>query len=382
MIYDNGASLDGKGFHFSLSNLKEDLVEHYKKYGREGRIILIDFSQYFPSADKKVIKRHHDRYFFDENIKDALEAYVYPHFEGKMYLKDKNGNYVYREGERVLDETDLNDKGMPLGLEPSQAEMIHFPSLLDTWLLCQKQLKMSAHYMDDYRIIVPPNTDYKKLIREIKDKASEYGMTLNLKKTVYIPFTKSFRYCKIKFKILESGKILTKGSKKSYPAAVRRLRMFKREIELGNRTYESLRGFAQSSFSYYDNWNDSYRKGKLMKMFKQYFGFDYDDVLMYNYNDAKKKNPELFKEIDRIMEENRYDIDEEYVCYRPFSGKDLFGNTDIINKNTRLKSRKGLLVRKNRAICVIGPETFYNYYCINDDGHGIRRGNLICKILE
>jgi hypothetical protein len=44
---------------------------------------------------------------------------VYPHFEGKMYLKDKNGNYVYREGERVLDETDLNDKGMPLGLEPS-----------------------------------------------------------------------------------------------------------------------------------------------------------------------------------------------------------------------------------------------------------------------
>lgn len=260
--------------------------------------------------------------------------------------------------------------------------MIHFPSLLDTWLLCQKQLRMSAHYMDDYRIIVPPNTDYKKLISEIREKASEYGMTLNLKKTVYIPFTKSFRYCKIKFKMLEDGKILTKGSKKSYPSAVRRLKMFKREIEAGNRTYENLRGFVQSSFSYYDNWNDSYRKGKLMKMFKQFFGFNYDDVFMYNYNDAKKKNPELFEKIDKIIEDNKYDIGSDYICYRPFSGKDLFGNSIIINKNSHLRSRNGLLIRKNKAICVIGSETFYNHYCTNEDGHGIRRGNLICKILE
>lgn len=119
MVYDNGASLEGKGFHFSLNNLKKDLVDHYKKYGREGRIILIDFSQYFPSADKNVIKKHHDKYFFDENIKDALEAYVYPHFENKMFLRDSKGNFIYRAGEKVLDETDLEDKGMPLGLEPS-----------------------------------------------------------------------------------------------------------------------------------------------------------------------------------------------------------------------------------------------------------------------
>lgn len=119
-----------------------------------------------------------------------------------------------------------------------------------------------------------------------------------------------------------------------------------------------------------------------MKMFKQLFGFDYDDVFMYNYNDAKKKNPELFEKIDKIIEGNKYDTDGDYICYRPFSGKDLFGNSVIINKNSHLRSRNGLLIRKNKAICVIGSETFYNHYCTNEDGHGIRRGNLICKILE
>ena len=43
MIYNNGASQKGKGFHFSSNELKKDLREHFRKYGREGWILLIDF---------------------------------------------------------------------------------------------------------------------------------------------------------------------------------------------------------------------------------------------------------------------------------------------------------------------------------------------------
>ena len=43
MIYNNGASLEGKGFEFSKRMLKEDLRWHFRRYGRDGNVILIDF---------------------------------------------------------------------------------------------------------------------------------------------------------------------------------------------------------------------------------------------------------------------------------------------------------------------------------------------------
>ena len=41
-----GASLEGKGFEFSKRMLKEDLRWHFRRYGRDGNVILIDFKQY------------------------------------------------------------------------------------------------------------------------------------------------------------------------------------------------------------------------------------------------------------------------------------------------------------------------------------------------
>ena len=40
--------------------------------------------------------------------------------------------------------------GMPLGVEPSQQEMVALPSSLDNWLKCQKSIHGAGHYMDDY----------------------------------------------------------------------------------------------------------------------------------------------------------------------------------------------------------------------------------------
>ena len=48
---------------------------------------------------------------------------------------------------------------------------------------------------------------------------------------------------------------------------MRKIKMFDREIKKGNKTYKDLMGFAQSSFGYYDNWNDSLRKGRLVREF-------------------------------------------------------------------------------------------------------------------
>ena len=77
-IYDNGASTVGKGFHFAIARLKKMLSEHYKKYGTEGGVLLLDIKGYFPNAQHTQIKRSHDAFFPDENVKEVLWSYVEP----------------------------------------------------------------------------------------------------------------------------------------------------------------------------------------------------------------------------------------------------------------------------------------------------------------
>ena len=44
---------------------------------------------------------------------------------------------------------------MPLGVEPSQLEMMSLPSAVDNWAKCQMGVHCFGHYADDYWAILP-----------------------------------------------------------------------------------------------------------------------------------------------------------------------------------------------------------------------------------
>ena len=69
MIYNNGASLEGKGFEFSKRMLKEDLRWHFRRYGRDGNVILIDFKQFFPSVSHEEIFKRHEKLLLNPDIR-------------------------------------------------------------------------------------------------------------------------------------------------------------------------------------------------------------------------------------------------------------------------------------------------------------------------
>jgi len=49
LIYDSSANLKGKGTDFALRRLVQHLTQHYKKYGTEGGILLLDYKDFFAS---------------------------------------------------------------------------------------------------------------------------------------------------------------------------------------------------------------------------------------------------------------------------------------------------------------------------------------------
>lgn len=67
LIYDNGASLKGKGITFSRQRFEEHLHKYYRLYGNDGYILLMDYSKFYDNiphdiAYQEIAKHVHDEF--------------------------------------------------------------------------------------------------------------------------------------------------------------------------------------------------------------------------------------------------------------------------------------------------------------------------------
>ena len=261
MIWNNGASLPGKGFHFSKNLLKEDLRYHYRRYGRNGNIILMDYKQFFPTASHRVIYERHSRLIFDEALR--------------------------RLGDDIVASTN-GESGMPLGVEPSQAEMIAYPSPLDNYIKCQLSIKCAGHYMDDYYIIVPPDRDAREIMRLIFQKAEELELTVSREKSRIVPLTKPFRYCKAKYTLTESGHVITTGNRGSFKRTRHKIRAFYTKVQDEEMSYEDLWTSVNGMLAYLEGYQNHKRVLRLRRLFYAIYGFSAEHI--ENFRKMERSN--------------------------------------------------------------------------------------------
>lgn len=266
MIWNNGASLPNKGYEFSKKCLRQDLVYHFARYGRDGSIILIDFKQYFPSASHETIYKRHERLILDDGLRAIGDSII---------------------------ATVPGGKGLPLGVEPSQAEMIAFPSPLDNYIKCQLSMKCAGHYMDDYYVIVPPDKDAKEIMALIKVKATTIGLTVSNKKSRIVPLTKPFRYCKAKYRLTETGKVITSGSRDSLKRDRRKIKAYKNKLDEGKMSYEDLWTSVNGMLAYFEGYNDHKKVLRLRRLFYAIYGFSAEHI--ENFRNAEKSQRRMEK---------------------------------------------------------------------------------------
>lgn len=263
MIWNNGASLRGKGFHFSKNELKKDLRYHFARYGREGQIILMDCKQFFPSASHRTIYKRHNKLIYDSQLRKL----------GDDIVKSTPGDF-----------------GMPLGVEPSQAEMIALPSPMDNYIKCQLSLKCAGHYMDDYYIIVPPDMDAKEILRKVIEKSKELEITISEKKTVIAPLTKPFRYCKAKYRLTETGRVIIGGNKGSVKRARRKIKAFYEKVQNGEMSYEDLWTSVNGMLAYLESYDNHQRVLHLRRLFFAIYGFSPEHIENFRLKEMEKQN--------------------------------------------------------------------------------------------
>lgn len=207
-------------------------------------IILIDFHQFFPSASHDVVYDRHKHFILDDNIRAIADKVI---------------------------ATVPGDYGLPLGVEPSQAEMVALPSALDNYIKCQLSIHGAGHYMDDYYMIIPKPEDAPKIMEAVTQKAEPLGLHVNRQKSRIIPLSKPFRFCKVKFHLTESGKIITHGCRDGMKRARCKLRYFQKEVQAGRMSLNDIEQWLQGQVACYNNYNDHGRVLKLRRLFYAMF---------------------------------------------------------------------------------------------------------------
>ena len=252
MIYNNGASLQGKGFYFSQQQLKRDLRRHYRKYGKSGYVLLIDIKKYFPSANHSVIRDTHRQYIHDNRLRDMAD--------------------------RMLEYVADGDCGQPLGVESSQAEMVYYLSPLDNYVTCQLGYAGYGHYMDDIYVLLPPGHNPVAVRDCIAAFChSRLRLDVNIGKTYWICLNRPFRYCKIKHWLTGTGRVKTVGSHKSLPRACHKIKSFYKS----NKQLEYVRMSLWAVMSYFNHYDDHPRRHYLLSTFGGLFHIKWDDLAAF-----------------------------------------------------------------------------------------------------
>lgn len=244
MIYDNGASQKDKGLHWHFRRVQDQLRWHYRRYGRAGAVGLIDLKGFFPNAPHAALYQRHKDLILDPKLQALADMVI------------------------QCSPCPTPGTGMPLGVEPSQQEMVALPSRVDNWVKCQAGVHCFGHYMDDYYLILPDEGQLKSLIREIVRRFEAMGIRVNKRKCKVIPLTKPFRFCKARFTLTESGAIKINGSRDGMKRARRKLKLFHREFKGGKRPLKDVEQFMECQSAYYRNYDDH---GRLLRLRRLYY---------------------------------------------------------------------------------------------------------------
>ena len=253
LIYDNGASLKGKGLDFSLNRLKMMLQKYYRKFGNKGYALVFDYKNYFGSINHRIAIEQIEKYVEDERLLDFIK-------QGLQIYADKqneSGDYV----------------GIGLGSQLSQIFALLMANSVDHMIKDKYRYKHYIRYMDDGIILHNDKEKLKEILKLIEEQSTKLGLTLSKNKTHIVRLDKGFIFLKKKIVLNPNGSISVRLSKDSFTRERRKLKKFKKKNENGlmplehiEKSYKSWRGFALRY--------DSYKSVcKMNELYKDLFGY-------------------------------------------------------------------------------------------------------------
>lgn len=250
LIYDNCASLKGRGVDMARRRLKVHLQRYYRRYKtNEGYILLMDFSGFYDNIRHDKLMEYVKQYVNDKRVLALTQHIVDGFSEDVSFLADAEIKKLYYGKFKALDFAQVPSKvktgekymrkGMDIGDQCSQILSVFYPTPIDNYIKIVEGEKFYARYMDDSYIISPDKARLKHLLEKIKEIAAGLGIFINERKTRIVKISKTFRYMQNKYFITPTGKVVERANTKRITCMRRKLKRLARLIKEHRTTYEA-----------------------------------------------------------------------------------------------------------------------------------------------
>lgn len=249
IIYDNGASIKGRGISHSRKRFEVHLKKYYREFGNNGYILFGDFRKFYDNILHDVAKRELlELVEYDEFIGWLLDII----FDGFKVDVSYMTNEEYEnclteifnrlEYEKIPSEYLTGEKYMKksvnIGDQLSQIIGVYYPYRIDNYVKYVRSQKYYGRYMDDWYIINRSKEELIDILDHIKEIAAEYGIHVNAKKTHIVKLNSTFRYLQIKYNVTSTGRIIKRINPKRVTCMRRKLKKLAVKVKNGKIPYE------------------------------------------------------------------------------------------------------------------------------------------------
>lgn len=218
LVSANSANIKGRGTDYALKLLKRHLADHWRRHGREGYILLGDFSDYFARIAHEPVKRQ---------VADAL-------LDPRVVALEH----------RLIDAQ--GEVGLGLGSEPNQICAVAHPNRIDHYVAEMLRPEAYGRYMDDFYLIHESKEYLQVCLLLIEHECAKLGIALNPRKTRVVKLTRGFTWLKKRIFYTETGRIVMKPCRDSITRERRKLKKMARMVAEGVMTPEQMQQSYQS----------------------------------------------------------------------------------------------------------------------------------------
>ena len=242
LIYDNGASMKGKGIDFTRKRLECHLRRYFLETGsNEGYVLLIDFSKYFDNINQKKLYEMICRYVPDPDVQKLIRNILNGFKVDVSYMTDEEYancmNVVFNSLDYAKINKDLQtgnkymEKSVGIGSQISQNSGIFYPTEIDTFCKVVKGLHYYGRYMDDTYIIHENKQYLHELLSCIDAICGRLGIFINHKKTQVVKLSHGFTFLKIRYILTDSGRIMKRLDHDTFIREKRKIKKFRHNYD-------------------------------------------------------------------------------------------------------------------------------------------------------
>ena len=211
IIYDNCASIKGRGISHQRDRFEVHLRKYYRLYGNEGWILFGDFSKFYDNIIHEIAKRELLKLFDDDEFIDWLLTQIFDGFKIDVsYMTDE-------EYANCISDT---------------FNKLEYRNIPESKLTGEKWMEKSVNIGDQLSQVIGIYYPYRI--------AEEYGIHINKKKTRIVKISSTYKFLQIKYRLTDSGRVIKRINPKRVTTMRRKLKKLAGKVKNGEISYENV----------------------------------------------------------------------------------------------------------------------------------------------